>query len=425
MTTQAEEELVLTEDQEAALTRAHRWLMDEQDPCFVLEGYSGTGKTTLVQTLLQRLPSYIQAIQLIDEEYQGLEVVLTATTHKACENFSNITGQPVQTMHSYLNLRLITDWETGQKRLEIAPRSEKRYRKLIIIDEASFIDQYEMTLIFQQVEDCKILFIGDPAQLLKPKCHTAPVFKAGFTTAKLTKTMRQMVDGVPQSNPITELATAFRHTVETGNWPEKANVDGEYVIWLPDNEFRIMMEAEFTRPDWSFKDSKVLAWTNERVIAYNKHIRNLLKGDPALQVGDYAENNQHITVDKSSIKTDATVLITKIEEDTEEEGVPGNWVTVNGMVRAFHPRYRQDKARAARQLRADRQYQRALAVDNWIDLRAVYAQTVNKAQGSTYGKVFVDLDDIKKCNFGHLIARMLYVGISRAKHQVILRGDIV
>ena len=61
----------------------------------------------------------------------------------------------------------------------------------------------------------------------------------------------------------------------------------------------------------------------------------------------------------------------------------------------------------------------------WIDLRAAYAQTVDKSQGSTYDKVFIDLDDISHCTSGARIARMLYVAVSRARHQVIFTGDLV
>ena len=51
--------------------------------------------------------------------------------------------------------------------------------------------------------------------------------------------------------------------------------------------------------------------------------------------------------------------------------------------------------------------------------------TTNKAQGSTFDRVFVDLDDIRRCNSGDQIARMLYVGVSRARTQVFLTGDLV
>ena len=40
-------------------------------------------------------------------------------------------------------------------------------------------------------------------------------------------------------------------------------------------------------------------------------------------------------------------------------------------------------------------------------------------------RVFIDLDDMKKCYQTNTLARLLYVGVSRARHQVFLTGDLV
>lgn len=70
------------------------------------------------------------------------------------------------------------------------------------------------------------------------------------------------------------------------------------------------------------------------------------------------------------------------------------------------------------------EYNLIAMADKWADLRAMYACTVNKSQGSTFDRVFIDLSDIAKCNNGNTIARMLYVAVTRARHEVILTGDI-
>ena len=62
--------------------------------------------------------------------------------------------------------------------------------------------------------------------------------------------------------------------------------------------------------------------------------------------------------------------------------------------------------------------------ERWVDLRAAYACTVNKAQGSTFDRVYIDLTDIGRCTSGDQIARMLYVAVSRARRQVFLTGDL-
>ena len=58
------------------------------------------------------------------------------------------------------------------------------------------------------------------------------------------------------------------------------------------------------------------------------------------------------------------------------------------------------------------------------DLRYTYASTINKAQGSTYDTVYIDLNDLAKCNDRDLQLRLLYVAVSRARHKVVFTGDI-
>ena len=423
------QEITLTDDQQAALDSFVQFLMApvSVEPVWVLKGYSGTGKSTLVHTLLDRLPGYIKAAELLSPDFPDYTVQLTATTNKAAETFSQITGMDVKTIHSHLGLRIDTDPRTGFKTLVANSRSHLKFNELLFIDEGSMVDSKLLSLIFQQTRDCKIVFIGDPAQLPPVKSQNTPVFQAGFPEAILTQVMRQMVDGKPCVNPITELATAFRHTVETGVWPTGFKPDGKFVKWVTRPEFGKLIEAEFIRPDWKYLDSKILAWTNNTVIQYNQYVRQLLKGEPLLQPGDYAENNSFVMHNKSSLKTDQTVYIADIDEECEEDGVIGNWVTLehtNGQ-RWFHPKSREAKNKALLHARAIEDWAMARRVEGWVDLRAVFAQTVNKSQGSTYGKVFIDLDDIAKCNMANLIARMLYVAISRAQFEVVLAGDLV
>jgi ABC-type transport system involved in cytochrome bd biosynthesis fused ATPase/permease subunit len=102
-------ELVLTDDQEAALKAFCEFLFDPVERVFVLSGYSGTGKSTLVKTLIDRLPGYIRTVKLIDSTYKELQIQLTATTNKAAESFAHATGMDVITIHSFLGLRVNTD----------------------------------------------------------------------------------------------------------------------------------------------------------------------------------------------------------------------------------------------------------------------------------------------------------------------------
>jgi energy-coupling factor transporter ATP-binding protein EcfA2 len=409
----------LTSDQETALDALFLFLIDAVERVFVLSGYSGCGKSTLIDTLLDQMPNYLKTARLINPSQKEYEIVLSATTNKAAENLAQITGREVKTIHSVLGLRVSTDFKTNVTTLIPKSNFEIPEDIVLFIDEASFIDKALLQLIFERTKNCKIVFIGDPAQLVPVKAVNTPVFNAGFNGAALTQVVRQA-----EGNPIVDLSTMFRNTVNTAVWtPFKP--DGHHIQRLDRQAFNAAIEAEFTRPDWRYADSKILAWTNKCVISFNQYVRNLAKGDPHFQVGDYAICNSFLSIGKSSIKTDQLVQITEISEDCVLYDVSGNWVTMDYSIRAFQPKSLSEKNARIKQARLDGNLQMVATIEtNWVDLRGAYACTINKAQGSTFGSVFIDLDDIARCNSRDQVARMLYVAVSRARNHVYLTGDL-
>ena len=410
--------ITLTSDQQSALEAFDRFISDPIEQVFLLSGHSGTGKTTLVETLLAHIPGFMKTIKLINPSAKDYVIALTATTNKAAENFEYLSGQEVKTIHSFLGLRVQTNYETGVTML--IPKSHVPFEGfLLFIDEASYVDKQLLNLIFKLTKNCKIVFIGDPAQLTPVKATGTPVFDAHFKGAHLSQVVRQA-----EGNPIVDLSTKFRNTVNTGEF-FSFKPDGHAIKYLPRSDFNKAIETEFTRPDWHYQDSKILAWTNKCTINYNHAISDHVTGDPNFKVGDYAVCNKYISSGKFSIKTDQMVCITHIGEDRTHHGVLGNMYTLDNYLTVFGPKSNTDKNTALKKAKATEQYHVVEEIDShWVDLRGAYASTVNKAQGSTFERVYIDLDDIKRCNSGDQIARMLYVGVSRAKQQVFLTGDI-
>ena len=412
--------ITLTPDQQNALEQFTQFLTDPSEQVFVLEGYSGTGKTTLVKTILDQLPALMKTVKLINPHAKRYYVELTATTNTAAENFGMITGMAVRTIHSYLGLRVHTDYQTNTTKLIPAKIVQPQEGHLLFIDEASYIDKDLLGWIFKLTRNCKIVFMGDPAQLTPVKSSSTPVFEAShFMKAKLSQVVRQA-----EGNPIVDLSTKFRETVNSGQFFQ-FKPDGHHIQYLDRDTFNKAIEQEFCRPDWRYKDSKFLAWTNKRVIDYNHHIRDKALGDPHFQVGDYAVCNKYVMSGRKSIKTDQLVCITSIGPDIERHGVTGNWLTLDYQIELFFPKSLEAKKELIKWARSTNQLGIVQeAEDQWVDLRAAYAQTVNKSQGSTYDRVFIDLDDVAKCSNGDTLARMLYVAESRAREQVFLTGDI-
>lgn len=411
--------MTLTPDQQHAQASINHFMLDPKETVFVLSGYSGCGKSTLVRTLLDSLPTFMQDARLLHKNLPDYVVQLTATTNKAAENLAQITGMEVSTIHSFLGLRVQTDYKTNVTKL-IPKNAEVKRGYLVIIDEASFIDSAMLQHIFAKLQDCKILFVGDPAQLIQVKATGAPVFDLNFTGAALTQVVRQA-----EGNPIIDLSTQFRHTVNGSPWPQ-FTPDGQAIQYLDRDDFNDKILTEFSRPDWHYTDSKVLAWTNKCAIDFNNYIRANTNGDPSFEVGDYAVCNSFLSVGGKSVKTDQLVMITDISHGEERHGVAGSSFTLDYAITAFMPTSLKARNDRVRQARANNELRIVADIDqSWADLRAASAQTINKSQGSTYGSVFIDLDDVSRCNSGDQIARMLYVGISRAKDHVYLTGDLV
>ena len=247
-----------------------------------------------------------------------------------------------------------------------------------------------------------------------------PVFDANFTGAALTTVVRQA-----EGNPIVALSTKFRNTVNSGEF-FKFIPDGHNVQYLCRDDFNRKIEQEFSRADWRYQDSKILGWTNKCVVGYNHFVRNSVKGDPHFAVGDYAVCNSFLSIGRKSIKTDQLVEITRIEPDREVHGVVGNYYQMDHDTSAFMPKTLESKNARIKQAKADNKLSLVAEIDaEWVDLRAAYACTINKSQGSTFNEVFIDLDDVSRCNSGDQIARMLYVAVSRARNHVYLTGDLI
>lgn len=430
--------LVLTEGQKKAYEAFVNFLLDKNQPIFILEGYAGTGKSTLVRELFNQLDDIQGTIRLTNPSYEEYPCYLTATTNKAAAALEEITGQSVTTIHSFLGLRVKKNYRTLESQL-ISSSNDLIKDSLIFIDEASYVDSQLLKFILDgiDIKTSKIVFMGDPAQLTPVKSNKCPVFSLDAPKASLTEVVRQA-----KGNPIIDLATKFRETVSTG----------EFFSFTPDNvaikhvakdEFKRLLLEEFCRPDWKYHDSKILAWTNKKVVEYNDLVRANRSGSTVFKPGDYVINNSFISLGlRKKMDTDELVYIDAVKPHLKYD-VPGNLYTVissSGKFEVFCPNSLADKEKRIKELKTSQPLLDAFLSEDsycdvnsiiadiqksWADLREVFACTINKSQGSTYDKVFIDLSDVSKCKIGNQLARLLYVAVSRARHEVIFTGDLV
>lgn len=206
----------LTDEQELALTKVFDWFYNQPNKQeFRLGGYAGTGKTTLVNALLDPM-RHAGGLAPIKE-------VVCAFTGKACHVLRKKGIHSAQTIHS-----LIYDCienPDGTTEFILKSRIHPSYTNLIIVDEASMIssDLYRDLKTF----NIKLLFIGDPGQL-EPIGDNPNLMKAPDYV--LSKIHRQAA-----LSPIITLAARVR----TGGSVLTEDTSGSVIIkskFVPDDE---------------------------------------------------------------------------------------------------------------------------------------------------------------------------------------------
>ncbi len=180
----------LTETQSSVLRAIITWYADPNRREFYLAGYAGTGKSTLLDVVINEL-----------RERCGVRTVRTGTyTGKAAHVLRKKGVAGAQTIHSMI-YRLIEDEETGQPRFEIDPAGAAADADLIVLDECSMVP--EVMADDLRSFGKKILVVGDPGQL--PPVKGQGAFTNRRPDAFLTEIHRQAAE-----SPIIQLATRAR-----------------------------------------------------------------------------------------------------------------------------------------------------------------------------------------------------------------------
>lgn len=403
----------LTQDQQDAYA-AIITLVTTPQQTLVIEGGAGCGKTTLMNTFMEEWP---QLVALSGGAFNDVDVVLTATTNKAADALANATKRETSTIHSLLGLRVVSAAYGRTKLLDTGKHLEDGL--VVVIDEASFIDQELLAHIEHKLRKSKVIFLGDPHQLKPVGSSTTPVFNRGYPTVSLNQIVRQADD-----SPIQTLSRGLRSLVEGHPMPN-AGVDGTNIIHMPQQDF----EAAFVQDVLNnpVNSVRALAWTNKKAIHYNHLVSIARNGSADIHLGDVVNvNKQHRVSRNFRFPTDSTFQVMGLGQWSEDSfGIVSREVETSFGVSVCQAQNIEDVQLAARNF-YDREMhsQGDFVLERYADLRLMFASTVNKAQGSTYDTVYLDLNDIGKCQDRDQVNRMLYVGVSRAKHKVVFTGDI-
>ncbi len=424
---------------------------------FILRGYAGTGKTTVVKALTDALPQL------------GKRTVLLAPTGRAAKVLQSYTGKPAHTIHRKIYLAHTS------KEGQIVLRMQTNYHKhtLFIVDEASMIQHAQsdtQTLLTprnllddlcQYVysgENCRMLFIGDAAQLPPVGLDHSPALDQLF----LNRVYHLDIDGY-------ELTEVVRQAEESGILMNATSIRGKLdqkELDLP--LFRIGTYTDIVRLNGqdleeelnnaycgsSRENNVVICRSNKRANIYNREIRRrILFLDNEIAAGDYLMivKNNYFWLGEDSVAgfaangdivellrirnteemygfrfADVTIRFTDYPEEKELEvkiildtlmaDSPALSQAENN--RLFNTVMEDYQDIPSRRERLEKV--KANPYFNALQVKFAYALTCHKTQGGQWDTVFIDQGYLKDEMINREFGRWLYTAVTRATRKVYL-----
>lgn len=281
-----------TPGQNMALQLLSRFVLrEESDEIFMLKGYAGTGKTSITSVLVKNLYKAKRSS------------VLLAPTGRAAKVLSNYSGKQAFTIHKKIY------YPKSDKKGGISFRLQpNKHRNVIfIVDEASMIPDinqdsklFENGSLLDDLVDyvycghgCKLLLIGDTAQLPPVKLEVSPALDKDFLLRRFGKEVIEieMEEVVRQQHHsgILYNATRIREKLESGLTDQLTlNHSGFTDVIKPFDSSEVMdaINDSFSRSGQ--EDSVVIVRSNKRANLYNQNIRSrILYLEEELSAGDF------------------------------------------------------------------------------------------------------------------------------------------
>ena len=444
-----------TSDQSQALESITEFIFsDSGDQIFLLTGYAGTGKSSLIGSLVRTMTQFKQ------------KTVLLAPTGRAAKVFSGYAAQKAYTIHK----KIYKQQKLSEGTMQFSLSENLHKHTLFIVDEASMINNEspdfsvfgtgrlldDLIEYVYSAEGCRMLLIGDDAQLPPVKQEYSPAldreilqsYALQVTEANLTDIVRQEIESGILYN-----ATYLRDSLAmnaTDDFP-KLKVDGfADVKRITGNDLIYEISDAYSRD--GMEETIVISRSNKRVNAYNNGIRNtVLYREEEISAGDilmitknnyfwieeyenldFLANGEFVEVTRVRGEEEmygfrfCNVVLYHREYDVEFEAkinldvlhteVPGLTSEQNNhlfsKVMEDYSHITQKRLRY-KKVKADPYF-------NALQTKYGYAVTCHKAQGGEWKNVFLDIGYIQKSYLGESFYRWLYTSITRATQTLYL-----
>ncbi len=448
----------VTPKQDIALQLLSRFVLgSSKNETFLLKGYAGTGKTTLIGALVKNLPRIKK------------RSVLLAPTGRAAKVISNYSNKQALTIHKKIYYPKNT-----KGTISFTLQQNKHRDTIFIIDEASMIpDINQDSRLFENgslLDDlmqyiysghnCKLLLIGDTAQLPPVHLSISPALDARLLetqysqqviTIELDEVVRQQ-----QNSGILENATKLREQMETGFFEDFRFMKEDYPdILRPTDGQEIMDQINDSYSALGNEGTVIIVRSNKRANLYNQSIRErILFREPELAAGDFlmVVKNNYFWVDNTSeagfIANGDIVEVLEIFAFKELYGFhfaevklrmvdypnmkPLETVLLLDTLTSETPSLSYEESNALYQevmkdyAHEKSKYKKFMAVKknkyfNALQVKFSYAITCHKSQGGQWNTVFVEQPYLPN-GMDKEYLRWLYTAITRAQEKLVLIG---
>lgn len=427
------------------------------DSIFVLKGYAGTGKTTVISAIVNNL----QAI--------NKKSVLLAPTGRAAKVISNYSQKSAFTIHKKIYFP-----KTSAGGVSFVLQPNKHKNTIFIVDEASMISDvaaeskmYENGSLLDDLisyiyggENCKMLLLGDTAQLPPVNLDISPALNINTLELNYNKTVDWIeLDEVmrqEENSGILYNATQLRELLKDSFITEfkfqlKPFKD---VIRLIDG-YDIQDAINQAYSNYSIEDTAFIVRSNKRANQYNEQIRTkILDKESELSSGDYlmvVKNNYFWLNEKDEagfIANGDIIEVLEIFSFKQLYGfnfakvkvrmvdypnqIPFETVLILDTLKSESPSLSFDQSnKLYEEVMKDYEYlttkyakfQKVKTNEffNGLQVKFSYAITCHKSQGGQWNTVFIEQPYLPD-GIDEDYIRWLYTAITRAKDKLYLIG---
>lgn len=296
-----------TAKQDIFLQKAADFILNEKkDELFVLKGYAGTGKTTIISTIVNHLAA-------ANKKY-----VLLAPTGRAAKVIAGYSGKPAFTIHK----RIYFPKKGSGGAVGFTLQANKFTNTLFIVDEASMISDtaqeskmYENGSLLDDLvsyvysgQNCKMILIGDTAQLPPVNSEISPALDIESLSGNYYKDVHHIeLDEVmrqEEGSGILYNATELRELLKSAFFDTfQFRLKGfKDIIRLTDG-YDIQDAITAAYSNYSIEDTAFIVRSNKRANQYNQQIRSrILWRESELSSGDYlmVVKNNYFWLDEKS-----------------------------------------------------------------------------------------------------------------------------